>query len=136
MPKESIVLTELQKERARRLKTEGALISIYVLRAANGRCDYDNFIKKLGSKDQCQIQVIIDNIAKFGITSCSHLKRIREDIYEITTRGGVRLFAFMISNKIIIISHGMTKGTKRVQTTEIDSAIQRKLAFLSMGERQ
>lgn len=122
MPGKSIVLPKHKNSDPRALLAEGAAFRIEAMQHSNGRYEAKEFLDGLSEARLTKMQARLDEIAEYGIPSNTvKYNPVDDGLAEIKTHGE-RLFVFRDGSKLIVATHGMDKGTKKVQNREIKRA--------------
>jgi phage-related protein len=99
----------------------GTMFSIHAL-CFEERCEVRRFLNELDISRRRKMLQRLDRIAEHGLPNNQEQCRfVGEAVFEIKT-DGVRLFAFQDGRRLIIVTHGMEKGTKKVQANAIARA--------------
>ena len=112
---------------SRELLFDGKARAIYAIRC-RGRCEFIDFLEKLEREDQGSYDNIIAmlrRIAMYGpAQNEQQFRKCKDsDVYEIKS-GRIRLFCFYApkSQRLLLISHGWSKGLRKEQNQEIQRA--------------
>jgi len=108
---------------------KGNYCSIYALIAKN-RCPYKDYIEALENKYKTQVIALVNHIAERGTHNILKMRPLREGIYELKTRSGIRIFCFFFENRMLLLTHGQRKPKPNALKIEIDKALALKKQFL------
>jgi phage-related protein len=134
MTKKSIVLPKPSDPKDPSRIVAGAQFSIHALCFEN-KCEVRRFLSDLDESRRKKMIQRLNIIAENGLPKNEEQCRfVGDGVFEIKTHG-VRLFAFHDGAKLIIVSHGMEKGTKKVQDQEIQRAKSLKREYLQEKQK-
>ncbi|MBI5289956.1 MAG: type II toxin-antitoxin system RelE/ParE family toxin [Chloroflexi bacterium] len=92
----------------------------------NGRSEVADFIDGLPIRIQQKLTVLVERIAEsqngpFDIRNDQKFKRLEENLYELKA-DYVRLLCFLHGNRVIIVTNGFLKKTRRAPSQELARA--------------
>jgi phage-related protein len=104
----------------------GPEFNLYAI-VSDNRCFIQEFITNLEEKDLKQVLTLFKSIVEIGLPHNEQkFRNIGENIYELKTRGGVRILSFFAGPnlpKSLILTHGFFKSGNRIFLRERDKAI-------------
>jgi hypothetical protein len=111
----------------------GCACDIYVLEH-NGRIALMDFLSGLESsahKEYVKIMALLARTADHGpmYGNYERFKRLRDDIFEFKTHGGVRILCFFDGRSIIVLTNGFKK--KKEYADEIIRAVHLRTAYMN-----
>jgi phage-related protein len=106
-----------------------------------GTCPTQEFLDNLNKTSELPYaEYEIDQLAKFGYKlDRPHAAPLRDKVYELRIRPQhkqFRLLYFFFYQEKIIISHGIYKKGKNVESVEIDKAIRNRTDYFARHERK
>ncbi|MBN1843070.1 MAG: type II toxin-antitoxin system RelE/ParE family toxin [Deltaproteobacteria bacterium] len=100
--------------------------SLYGLTKKN-QCPVWNFVSGLEEKDQKQVFTLFNLILEKGLPiGEERFRNLGDKIYELKTRGGVRILAFFGSSslhKSLVLTHGFYKPHTKILKREKEKAL-------------
>lgn len=98
-------------------------------------CELFTFLEKMQADDENEfdkINALLDHTATYGpprnTEKCRWFSDI--DVFELKTKGGIRIMAFWDKNRIIICTHGFLKKKQKTPKNEKTKAKNEKARFL------
>ena len=105
------------------LLRSGEALNLYAL-VVNGKCLIRDFINSLENRSKRQVVKLLEQRANhLALFDEQKFRYIGDDIFELKTRSGVRILCFWSGQRVLILTHGFSKPTKRVLRTEKAKAI-------------
>ncbi len=100
------------------LLRSGEALNLYAL-VVNEKCLIRDFINSLENRSKKQVFKLIEQRAdRLNLFDEQKFRPIGDDIFELKTRGGVRILCFWGGKRVLILTHGFPKPTKKVLSTE------------------
>ncbi len=101
----------------------GKELNLYAL-VVNGKCLIRDFINSLENQSKKQVAKLLEQRAAHLVVSNEQkFRSIGDNIFELKTRGGVRILCFWGGPKRLIITHGFFKPTRKILQAEKAKAI-------------
>jgi phage-related protein len=96
-------------------------------RAANGRCPIVEFLESLPSKHSRKVTWVLKLVEELDAVPETYLKKLEgsDEIWECRVKSGsnaYRIFCFFSGNSVVILTHGMTKKSRKTPAVEIRKA--------------
>ncbi|MCD6577271.1 MAG: type II toxin-antitoxin system RelE/ParE family toxin [Anaerolineaceae bacterium] len=105
------------------LLRSGEALKLYAL-VVNGKCLIRDFINGLEIRSKKQVFKLIEQMAdRLVLFDEQKFRAIGDNIFELKTRGGIRILCFWGGSKTLILTHGFSKPTKKVLQIEKAKAI-------------
>ena len=115
----------------------GPKFSLYSI-VSDNRCSVEEFITNLEEKDLKQVLNLFERIVQTGLPYNElKFRSIGEKIYELKTRGGVRILGFFAGPnllKSLILTHGFYKSGNKVFVRERDKAVKWRKEFFKSSD--
>lgn len=104
----------------------GLGFSLYAL-TKNNECPIRDFVSRLEKKDQKQVFALFKFILENGLpTNEERFRSLGDKIYELKTRRGVRILAFLggfLLRKSLVLTHGFYKPHTKMLKREKEKAV-------------
>ena len=110
--------------------------SIEFYRTENGDCPVREFLDRLAGKDAQKVLWVFRLIERIDRVPKQYLKKLvgSDDIWECrvrTANGAYRFFSFFVHGGDLVVTHGYSKKTNRVDPREIRRATKYRLDYLT-----
>lgn len=111
----------------------GSAYTIYALEK-NGNCSVEEFLSEVEKNDQDALDSMLALLERMAAHGPGHNKQkfrdVGNDIYEFKAKH-LRICWFYDAGRMVICTHGFTKGTKKEQNRAIKEAIKDKVAYFA-----
>lgn len=102
---------------------DGKELILYAL-VVNKKCLIRDFINSLEDQDKKQVTNLLKQRAdRFHIHNEQQFRPLGNEIFELKTRGGVRILCFWDGQRKLVLTHGFFKPPKKLLKKEIEKAI-------------
>lgn len=108
----------------------------------NGHDEFDEWLKKLPTKDRAKVLQVISDVQEQGLLvsqKMKWIKKLENNLYELRSKVGSniqRACYFHVEHKQYMITHGFTKKTQKTPSSEIRHAIELRKEWYKYNENQ
>ena len=101
----------------------GEAITLHAL-VVNNKCLIRDFINDLEDSDKKQVVSLLQQRAdRLDIHNQQHFRSLGNEIFELKTRGGIRILCFWDGERKLVLTHGFLKPHQKVLNQEKKKAI-------------
>jgi len=113
---------------------------ILFYRAADGKCPTIDFLDTLPSKQAQKVTWVLKLVEELAAVPETYLKKLEgsDEIWECRVKSGsnaYRIFCFFSGNSVIILTHGITKKSRKTPAAEIRRAEAMRKDYLTRRKR-